>query len=127
MIGYHSIPVITDAYQKGIRDYDVEMAFEAMKHSARQDQLGLKNYKSDGYIPADKEPESVSKTLEYAYTRYFKTGGIFGPVQDCQQQVDKAVSVGVDEIAFLQDFGIDYGAVKQALVYLKQLIKTYEK
>ena len=53
--------------KKGIRDYDVDLAFNAMKHSANQDQLGLKNYKSNGYIPADKEPESVSKTLEYAY------------------------------------------------------------
>ena len=40
---------------------------EAMKHSAEQDQLGLKYYKTKGYIPADQEGESVSKTLEYSY------------------------------------------------------------
>jgi len=67
MIGYHSIPVICDAYVKGIRNFDVEEAYEAMKHSAMQDHLGLKAYKKYGYIPADKESESVSKTLEYAY------------------------------------------------------------
>lgn len=67
MIGYHSIPVIADAYIKGIRAYDAEMALEAMKHSADLDHLGLEFYKSLGYIPADKESESVSKTLEYAY------------------------------------------------------------
>ncbi len=67
MIGYHSVPVITDAYMKGIRDYDVEKAFEAMLNSAKQDHLGLEYYKKKGYIPADKEAESVSKTLEYAY------------------------------------------------------------
>ena len=33
MIGYHAVPVIADAYLKGIRDYDVAKAFEAMKHS----------------------------------------------------------------------------------------------
>ncbi len=67
MIGYHSIPVIVDAYFKGIRNFDVELAFEAMKKSAMEDHLGLKYYKEMGYIPADLESESVSKTLEYAY------------------------------------------------------------
>jgi hypothetical protein len=38
-----------------------------MCHSAEQDHLGLKYYKAKGYIPGDKESESVSKTLEYAY------------------------------------------------------------
>jgi len=67
MIGYHSIPVIADAYLKDIRNYDTELAFEAMKHSAMLDWLGLESYKKYGFISADKESESVSKTLEYAY------------------------------------------------------------
>ncbi len=67
MIGYHSIPVIVDAYIKGIRNFDAELAFEAMKHSAELDHFGLKFYKKMGYIPAHEESESVSKTLEYAY------------------------------------------------------------
>jgi len=67
MIGYHSVPVIVDAYFKGIRDFDVEEAFEAMKKSAMQDRLGLESYKEMGYVASDLENESVSKTLEYAY------------------------------------------------------------
>jgi predicted alpha-1,2-mannosidase len=67
MIGYHAVPVIADAFMKDIRGYDVEKAFEAMKHSANQDKLGLDSYKSKGFIPVDMESESVSKTLEYAY------------------------------------------------------------
>ncbi|MFY0603304.1 MAG: GH92 family glycosyl hydrolase [Flavobacteriaceae bacterium] len=67
MIGYHAVPVIADAYLKGIRNYDVEKAFTAMKHSASQDKLGLEYYKKFGFIPVEKESESVSKTLEYAY------------------------------------------------------------
>lgn len=67
MIGYHAVPVITDAYVKGIRDYDAKLAMEAMLHSATEDRRGLKAYKQCGYIPAEGEPESVSKTLEYAY------------------------------------------------------------
>jgi predicted alpha-1,2-mannosidase len=67
MIGYHAVPVIADAWLKGIRGFDGDKALEAMKHSAEQDHLGLKYYKTKGYIPSDKEGESVSKTLEYAY------------------------------------------------------------
>lgn len=67
MIGYHGVPVIADAYMKGIRGYDTDKAFEAMIHSASQDHLGLKAFKEYGYIPVEEESESVSKTLEYAY------------------------------------------------------------
>ncbi|MCD4774310.1 MAG: GH92 family glycosyl hydrolase, partial [Bacteroidales bacterium] len=67
MIGYHSIPVIVDAYKKGIRDYDVNEAFPAMIRSATEDHFGLEYYRKYGYIPADKEGASVSRTLEYAY------------------------------------------------------------
>jgi predicted alpha-1,2-mannosidase len=67
MIGYHGVSVIADAYMKGINDYDAELALEAMVHSANQDHLGLEGYKKHGFIAVEKEAESVSKTLEYAY------------------------------------------------------------
>jgi putative alpha-1,2-mannosidase len=67
MIGYHSVSVIWDAYSKGIRGYDANLAYEAMKHSAMQDTHGLKAYKEKGYISSEDDNESVSKTLEYAY------------------------------------------------------------
>ena len=68
MIGYHSIPVIVDAYLKGIGGFDAEKAFEAMKKSAMQDDFDVKYLKQYGYIPRDLEPwHSVAKTLEYAY------------------------------------------------------------
>ncbi|WP_157558819.1 GH92 family glycosyl hydrolase, partial [Microscilla marina] len=67
MIGYHAVPVIVDAYLKGIKDYDVTLALQAMQTSANQDKFGIGAYRKYGYIPASEEPESVSKTLEYAY------------------------------------------------------------
>lgn len=67
MIGYHSIPVIIDAYFKGIRGYNVEKAFEAMKASAMQHDFGVKELKQYGYIPYDKYNKSVSTSLEYCY------------------------------------------------------------
>ncbi|WP_396173186.1 GH92 family glycosyl hydrolase [Flavobacterium sp.] len=67
MIGYHSVSVIADAMAKGIEGFDYEKAYEAAKHSAMLDHLGLDAYKKQGFISIDDEHESVSKTLEYAY------------------------------------------------------------
>ncbi len=67
MIANHSIPVIVDAWMKGIRGFDEGKAMEAMIHSATRDHYGLDAYKKHGHIPGDMEHESISKTLEYAY------------------------------------------------------------
>jgi predicted alpha-1,2-mannosidase len=68
MIGYHSIPVIVDAYLKGIGGFDVEKAFEAMKKSAMQNDFDIQYLKEYNYIPRDLAPTiSVARTLEYAF------------------------------------------------------------
>ncbi len=67
MIGYHAVSVITDAYIKGIDSFDKKRALDAMVCSGGADDHGLKLYRKDGYIPGDKESESISKTLEYSY------------------------------------------------------------
>ncbi|MDX1912160.1 MAG: GH92 family glycosyl hydrolase, partial [Saprospiraceae bacterium] len=67
MIGNHAIPVIADAWAKGIRDYNGNLALEAMQKNVESDRYGLKWYREHGFVPSDKEPESASKTLEYAY------------------------------------------------------------
>ncbi len=67
MIGNHAIPVITDAYFAGIRDFDAEKALEAMVNSSKDDFRGMGAYMKYGYIPIEVEGEAVSKTLEYAY------------------------------------------------------------
>jgi predicted alpha-1,2-mannosidase len=67
MIGYHSVSVIADAYMKGIRGFDTTLALEAMVASANEDIFGLPSYRAYGFVRAEDESESVSKTLEYAY------------------------------------------------------------
>ncbi|MEO1021320.1 MAG: GH92 family glycosyl hydrolase [Bacteroidota bacterium] len=67
MTGYHAVPVIVDAYLKGFRDYDTELAYEAIKASAMQNIRGTHHYREYGYLPSDKEWESVTITLEYAF------------------------------------------------------------
>jgi len=68
MIGYHAVPVIADAYIKGVRGFDADAALKAMVASAIYAPYGgLGDYMKLGYVPIDKEPEGASKTLEYAY------------------------------------------------------------
>lgn len=67
MIGYHSLPVIADAWAKGIRDYDVKAAYAGMKKLAEGFRDGKEVYKKIGFIPYDAESQSVARTLEYSY------------------------------------------------------------
>lgn len=68
MIGYHAVPVIADAYMKGIRGYDTGEALDAMVASANYGPYdGIKQYRELGYVPIDEEGEAASKTLEYAF------------------------------------------------------------
>ena len=68
MIGYHAVPVIADAYIKGVRGFDADAALKLMVASATYGPYGdLADYMKLGYVPIDKEPEAASKTLEYAY------------------------------------------------------------
>ena len=77
MIGYHSVPVIVDAYLKGIGDFNPDVALDECVKTANIDdyrEIGL--YKKMGYIPYDvldkynSDNWSLSKTLEYAFDDY---------------------------------------------------------
>ncbi len=83
MIGYHAVSAIVDAYMKGIRDYDIDKAYQAVAQAAHYREGGFlypaagvrekvnakAKYYNDtlGFVPCDLENESVSKALEYAY------------------------------------------------------------
>ena len=72
MEGDPSIPVIVDTWMKGLRDFDVELAYEAMYKSATlpgADNLmrpDNDDYLSKGYVPLREQYDnSVSHALEY--------------------------------------------------------------
>lgn len=68
MIGYHAVPVIADAYVKGIRGFDADKALKAMVETANYGPYdGIAQYRELGYVPIDEEGEAASKTLEYAF------------------------------------------------------------
>ena len=77
MIGYHSVPVIADAYLKGFTGFDAEKALAACVATANCDEYrGIGFYKENGYVPYDvvdpynADNWAMSRTLEYAYDDY---------------------------------------------------------
>ncbi|NML71390.1 glycoside hydrolase family 92 protein [Chryseobacterium sp. RP-3-3] len=75
MIGNNSASVVADAYIKGLRGYDVETLWQAVKHGANNEgpidavgRRGVNYYNTLGYVPYDvKINENAARTLEYAY------------------------------------------------------------
>ena len=77
MIGSNSAAVISDAYLKGIRGFDMDVLYEALMKNTEQEgpintlgRNGVKEYNELGYVPADKYGGSAAKTLEYAYADF---------------------------------------------------------
>jgi len=67
MPGYSAVPIIADAYLKGIRGFNADRALQAMVASATLDrQRGVPYVKAKGYIPCDKVREATSIAMEYA-------------------------------------------------------------
>jgi len=76
MVGNNSASVVADAYLKGLRGYDVEALWEAVKHDANNvhpkvsatGRKGYEYYNKYGYIPNDVDvDQNVARSLEYAY------------------------------------------------------------
>lgn len=86
MIGDHCSSVLADAYVKGIRNFDIQKAYEGMRRNAFESPATFADYKNGmgrraldsylkyGYIPLEDsvkeafhQNEQVSRTLEYAY------------------------------------------------------------
>ena len=75
MVGNNSASVVSDAYIKGMRGYDIETLWQALKHGANNEgpmaavgRDGVKYYNELGYVPFDvKKNENAAKTLEYSY------------------------------------------------------------
>lgn len=87
MIGNNSASIVADAYLKGIRGYDINTLWEAVKHGANNTgpnatgRRGVEYYNTLGYVPYDvKINENAARTLEYAYDDFaiYKLGKALG-------------------------------------------------
>lgn len=75
MIGNNSASIVSDAYIKGLRGYDINKLYEALLHGANNEgpmsavgRKGVEYYNTLGYVPYDVGiNENAARTLEYAY------------------------------------------------------------
>ncbi|MEX6688016.1 GH92 family glycosyl hydrolase [Danxiaibacter flavus] len=92
MVGNNSASVVSDAYIKGMRGYDINTLYEALKHGANNEgpisavgRDGVKYYNELGYVPYDvKINENAARTLEYAYDDFtiYQLGKALGKPQE---------------------------------------------
>jgi predicted alpha-1,2-mannosidase len=95
MIGYHAVPVIVDAYMKGLRKYDTQKAFDAVVSSSNYELYdGIGYYKKYGYVPEDLNSNSASKTLEYSFDDWtiYKFAESFGEMKIANEYFIRAQS-----------------------------------
>lgn len=69
MIGFHSVSVLADAASKGF-EFDYKKALELALQTSQAKDFSKDQWTKNGFLSLDKEPESVSKALEYAYDDY---------------------------------------------------------
>ena len=87
MIGYNSVSVIADALSKGITGIDYGALLDAMLVSSKKHVYGLDSFYEDRCVISDKEHESVSKTLEYAYDAWCvaRTAELLGRTEEAEE------------------------------------------
>ena len=121
MVGNNSASVVADAYVKGIRGYDIETLWEAVKHGANaahphvpsSGRLGWDWYNRLGYVPCDVGiNESAARTLEYAYDDW------------CIYTLGKALGKSEDEIGVYRERALNYRNLYRQEVSLMSGRKT---
>lgn len=63
----------------------------------------------------DFSEEEIADLVSYAFDRYFETSGLFGTPGTCLRMIDRLKAIGVDEVACLIDFGVDFDVVLSSL------------
>lgn len=87
MIGQHAVNVLADAWFKGIRDFNIHLAYEGMKKGALRTDGGrgnLEDYIRLGYVPSEATSAGCSETVEYAYNDWAvsRIAGELGHTED---------------------------------------------
>lgn len=98
MLGSPADMVISESWQKGIRDFDVQSAYEGMKYlalnappegSPYRGRSGILEYNQYGYCPSDLMDRAVSRTLEYGWA-------------------DRSIAVLADSLGYAEDAKLFY-------------------
>ncbi|MDW9382508.1 MupA/Atu3671 family FMN-dependent luciferase-like monooxygenase [Chryseobacterium sp. JV558] len=67
----------------------------------------------------------IDALLNNSFERYVKSAGLIGTKESCTEILDKLYAIGIDEIACLIDFGLDYSLTMKSLGFIKELKDEY--
>ena len=84
--------------------------------------LGLMPAAGDKVDPRDLTEENIDALVAYAFNRLYETSGLCGTPASCLKMIDRLRNVGVDEVACLIDFGVDFDSVMASLRCLEQVM-----
>ena len=84
--------------------------------------LGLMPGAGDKVDPSDLTEENIDALVSYAFNRLYETSGLCGSPASCLKMIDRLRSAGVDEVACLIDFGVDFDSVMASLDCLEQVM-----
>jgi natural product biosynthesis luciferase-like monooxygenase protein len=77
-------------------------------------------YDADSIAEADKETIAAK-----AFEHYFASASLLGTPAKCARLLDRLLAIGVDEVACLIDFGLDFESVMESLGRLDELREHY--
>ena len=84
--------------------------------------VGLMHGAGDKVDPRDLTEENLDALISYASNRLYETSGLCGTPASCLKMIDRLREAGVDEVACLIDFGVDFDSVMASLSCLKQVM-----
>ena len=84
--------------------------------------LGLMPAAGDKVDPRDLTEENIDALVSYAFNRLYETSGLCGTPASCLRMIDRLRNAGVDEVACLIDFGVDFDSVMASLCCLEQVM-----
>jgi natural product biosynthesis luciferase-like monooxygenase protein len=105
-----SVDYVREKVRQPFCDY-LRSSFDLLRNLARSLNIDADNMSGD----------DLTDLLSYAFERYFETSALFGTPESCLQMINRLKEIGVDEVACLIDFGIDFDDVISSLSYLNTL------
>ena len=81
----------------------------------------------DSIDPKTFSEDDRNSLLSFAFERYFQGRVIIGTPDTCRETIKHLQKIGVDEIACLIDFGLDFDSIIKSLCYLKDLKIEYKE
>ncbi|MGF7035202.1 natural product biosynthesis luciferase-like monooxygenase protein [Paenibacillus mucilaginosus] len=81
----------------------------------------LNPYKDDNAAVKDVLDNEKESLITFAFEKYFQMSSLMGSKQKCAKMIERLQKLGVNEVACLLDFGLEFEQIMQGLEHLNEL------